>query len=294
MGNTIRIGSRLYQETSHGEFEIPLADLGPLRFNEVPPFSQLEIHGLPATADLFKVTVSAMHAGGAASAGVYSISVKIFFAVPGSPDNPTATAKCARIKRHLRRIFEPVTQGHGFTCGPEWVPFFYESGKLICVESFYKNYEWQDNPVLVRAVEPFVARLSELASFTDTLLFLCHASEDKPFVDSLCSFLDSSDVPVWYDRREIRVGDSIVERVGDGLGVASHLVVVLSEASVEKAWVRKEFTAALMRQLQDSSIRVLPVLATDCQIPLLIADLRYADCRTDRLKGFAELLSTVT
>src|SRR5437660_1716457 len=103
MENTIRIGSRLYQETSHGEFEIPFADLGPLRFSHVPAFSQLEIQGLPATADFFKVTISAMHAGGPANAGEYSISVKIFFAVPGEPDNPSATAKCARIKRHLRR-----------------------------------------------------------------------------------------------------------------------------------------------------------------------------------------------
>lgn len=42
-------------------------------------------------------------------------------------------------------------------------------------------------------------------------------------------------------------------------------------------------------ELQDSSIRVLPVLVEDCKIPPLIADLRYADCREDNIKGFCEL-----
>ncbi|MFI5397523.1 MAG: toll/interleukin-1 receptor domain-containing protein [Candidatus Binatia bacterium] len=226
-----------------------------MRVRDVPPFSSVEIRPLPVTPSFFEVSLSALHAGGPGSAGEYSLSVKIFFGVPGSADDLTATAKCMRIKKRLRKLFAAAAQESAF--------------------------------------EPFVSRLGGLADFRDTLLFICHASEDKPFVDSLCSFLDSSEIPVWYDRREIKIGDSVVERISDALGVASHLVVVLSEASVGKPWVRKEFSAALMKQLQDASIRVLPVLVSDCQIPPLIADLRYADCRTDSMRGFRELISAV-
>ncbi len=84
-----------------------------------------------------------------------------------------------------------------------------------------------------------------------------------------------------------------MQRINDGLGAASDLVIVLSMASVEKPWVKKEFTAALMRHLSDSSIRVLPVLVDACEIPALIADIRYADCRTEKTAGFRELLVAI-
>ena len=65
-------------------------------------------------------------------------------------------------------------------------------------------------------------------------LFLCHASEDKEFVDLLANYLDSRDINLWYDKREVKVGDSIVSRINHGLDAASHVVVVLSKASVQK------------------------------------------------------------
>jgi hypothetical protein len=51
---------------------------------------------------------------------------------------------------------------------------------------------------------------------------------------------------VGYDKREIKAGDSIVARVSEGLGAAAHLVVVLSRASVDKPWVQRKLSSALM------------------------------------------------
>ncbi len=294
MANIIHIGANSYVETAHGEFEIPLAQLEGFTLNDVPPYSTVEITQLPLTSTIFNVTLSVLHAGGPGRAGEYSLSVKVFFAVPGSPNDATATAKGSRMTQYVRRIFEKPMQERAFRLGPEWVPFFYDAGQLLYVEAFYKDYHpWEENPSVAREVGPFVAQFDELSRFRDTLLFICHASEDRSFVDSLCSFLDSAEVPVWYDRREIRVGESVVQRINDGLGAASALVVVLSKASVEKPWVQKEFSAALMRQLQGSSIRVLSLLVETCEIPPLIADLRYADCRTDKARGFCELQAAV-
>lgn len=48
------------------------------------------------------------------------------------------------------------------------------------------------------------------------LLFICHASEDKPFVERLVMHLDRRALHAWYDTREILVGDSIVARLTKG------------------------------------------------------------------------------
>ena len=207
--------------------------------------------------------------------------------------SPLVIAKYKRIRGFVRRALQPIAATPGWEFGPDWMPFFQAEGTLYCIEALYRNFDHGDNPVLAELIEPFCRQYRLLSAFRDTLVFICHASEDKPFVDRLCSMLDSASVPVWYDRREIRVGDSIVQRINDGLGQASHLAIVLSQSSITKPWVLKELSASVMRQLSDSSIRVLPIVIDDCTIPPILADVRYANCRHDLHEGLRELLQAI-
>lgn len=95
------------------------------------------------------------------------------------------------------------------------------------------------------------------------------------------------------DQWEMRVGDSIVEKINSALTTASHLVLLLSAHSVTKPWVKREFSSAFMRQLADSSITVLPVRLDDCEIPAILSDIRYADCRSGKVNGFNETKNTL-
>ncbi len=125
------------------------------------------------------------------------------------------------------------------------------------------------------------------------LIFMCHASEDKPFVDRLITELDRRALHAWYDKREILVGDSIVGRINDALASAGFLVVVLSSRSIIVPWVSRELNSTLMRQLGQKHIAVLPVLVEDCDLPPLIADLKYADFRQSFDSGLAELVAAI-
>jgi hypothetical protein len=196
MERVIYIGSRAYHPVRDGEFDIPFSDLGELRFPDVPYYSTLCVKPLPVEHDFFRIEVSATHAGGPQDED-FSLSVKIFFSVEGGPDNPSANARCYRLKRFVHRVFEPIIQQLGFIAGPDWMPYLYSAGQLVVVEAFYREFKRADNPILASYIGPFLSQFDEhLASFKDTLVFLCHASEDKPFVDRLCSFLDSAEVAV--------------------------------------------------------------------------------------------------
>ncbi|MFM7790885.1 MAG: TIR domain-containing protein, partial [Microcystis panniformis] len=49
-------------------------------------------------------------------------------------------------------------------------------------------------------------------------VFICHASEDKLLiVEPLVSCLEKADITFWYDRAEIKWGDSITAKVNEGL-----------------------------------------------------------------------------
>jgi len=139
---------------------------------------------------------------------------------------------------------------------------------------------------------PIVRLMNRLGDPTHRL-FICHASEDKPRARSVARSLRELGSDVWLDEWEIRVGDSIVQKINEALGSITHLIVLLSENSTKKPWVSKEWSAALMRQLSGQSISVLPVRLDDSDVPPILADLKYADCRRRLRDGVREIEYTL-
>lgn len=123
--------------------------------------------------------------------------------------------------------------------------------------------------------------------------FISYSSKDTEFVERLVSDLGKSEKKVWWDRWEIKVGDSIAKKINEGINRNDYLILVLSPNSVKSSWVEKELNAGLMRELQTRNVVVLPILIGDCDIPLLIADKRYADFRTNYERGLAEILPAI-
>jgi hypothetical protein len=122
-------------------------------------------------------------------------------------------------------------------------------------------------------------------------VFVSHASADKTFVDRLVSDLASRSIPVWYDKLDLRIGESVPGAINSGLSDSKYFAIVLSKASVASSWVREELNAALMRQVAKGGTFVLPLLIEDCEIPPLLAHRKYADFRSDYSAALSELLS---
>lgn len=123
--------------------------------------------------------------------------------------------------------------------------------------------------------------------------FISYSSKDSEFVERLVNDLSKSRKKVWWDRWEIKVGDSITKKINEGIDRNDYLILVLSPNSVRSAWVEKELNAGLMCELQSRNVVVLPILIADCNIPPLIADKRYADFRSNYGQGLAELLVAI-
>jgi hypothetical protein len=122
-------------------------------------------------------------------------------------------------------------------------------------------------------------------------VFVSHASADKPFVDRLVADLVARSIPVWYDKFDLRIGDSVPGAINAGLSNSKYFAIVLSKAAVASVWVREELNAALMTQVAKGGTFILPLLLEDCEIPPLLAHRKYADFRVDYSKALTELLS---
>lgn len=125
-------------------------------------------------------------------------------------------------------------------------------------------------------------------------VFLCHSSKDKDFVERLAFDLEKVNVGVWFDKWEIRVGDSLIEKISKGIELNDYLAIIISTNSIESEWVKREVNAALMRELEEKKVVVLPILIEDCKIPVLLKEKKYADFRKSYDEGFEEFLFSVS
>lgn len=113
-------------------------------------------------------------------------------------------------------------------------------------------------------------------------LFLSHSHRDKHFVRRLANDLTSAGARVWFDEAEIKIGDSLLKRIEEGICGADYLGAVLSPDSVNSNWVQRELEIALTEEIAGRIVKVLPLLFRDCEIPKFLAGKLYADFRVGR------------
>lgn len=88
--------------------------------------------------------------------------------------------------------------------------------------------------------------------------FLCHATEDIELARRVAHSLQRDGVDTFFSEWSIGAGDSIRQRIDEGLGGCTHFVVLLTESSINKPWVNAEIDGAFMRKVQ-GECQLLPV-----------------------------------
>ncbi len=133
-----------------------------------------------------------------------------------------------------------------------------------------------------------------MAQLIRPLVFVCHNNEDKPTAERIAKEIVKAGHEAFFDKWDIRPGDSLIEKISEGISGASYLLVLLSKNSVKSNWVKKELEIALSRQIKDKHIKIIPCLLEDCDIPIFLEPIAYADFRTSFESGIEKLLSAIT
>lgn len=84
-------------------------------------------------------------------------------------------------------------------------------------------------------------------------VFLSYAFDDRELAIRIAEALQANGVDTWFADWCISAGDSIRQRIDEGLGNCTHFVVLLTPRSIAKPWVRQEMDAGLMRKLSTGS-----------------------------------------
>ena len=94
-----------------------------------------------------------------------------------------------------------------------------------------------------------------------------------------------------HETWNIDIGESIVGRINDALEKMQGLIIVLSNNSINSNWVKKELHCAVLKELSDNTITIIPALIENCQVPIIIQDYKYANFINNYQIGLSQLIN---
>lgn len=122
-------------------------------------------------------------------------------------------------------------------------------------------------------------------------IFLSHASADSVFAERVSVVLKAHGLPIWYAPTNIVGAQQWQDEIGAALKRCDWFVILLSPASVESMWVKRELQYALRDARYDG--RITPVVIEACEIDDLswvLASIQMINCTGEMDSGLRELL----
>ncbi len=117
----------------------------------------------------------------------------------------------------------------------------------------------------IKVEELWTLNVDEKTGQPSTLdVFICHASEDKqPIVEPLAESLKRAGITYWYDKEQIKWGDSLTGKINKALSTCRYVIVVLSRSFIRKQWPQREWQSALSKEIVLGRTFVLPLIVGD-------------------------------
>jgi hypothetical protein len=136
--------------------------------------------------------------------------------------------------------------------------------------------------------------VSRSATEKQWAIFLCYSERDQVFAEWLYKKLSAAGLRVWYDKKEITVGDSIPAHVSEGLRGSKLLIAVISEWALISHWVQNELEAKIIQQINTQKTLIMTIILEDANpanLPSLLAARRWIEFpRNGSDEQFNELL----
>jgi hypothetical protein len=124
-------------------------------------------------------------------------------------------------------------------------------------------------------------------------LFISHSWEDKPFVRQICANLLGAGYNVWLDELSAAPGDSLLDKVFQGIDASDFVLAVMSERAVKSEWVVDELKAARMREKTEGRQIIIPLRLGDAHLPSFMSDRLYIQCEHGTYGALAGILDAL-
>lgn len=89
--------------------------------------------------------------------------------------------------------------------------------------------------------------------------FISYASEDRDLAEDIDKSLSDKGFKVWRDRRQLTLGDSLMDKINEGLAASRFGIVIISRAFLRKNWPKAELNALQARAIEEGQKVILPI-----------------------------------
>lgn len=96
-------------------------------------------------------------------------------------------------------------------------------------------------------------------------VFISYSHHDRDFVNQLTQGLEAEGITVWSDR-SIQPGSSWTEEIEKGLEQSPHILLIVSQESLNSPWINFEIGFALSKAAKSPDTLVIPVLTQNIDI----------------------------
>ena len=123
------------------------------------------------------------------------------------------------------------------------------------------------------------------------LVFISYNSADRHEAIKLTEMLRQREVEVWIDEEQIAFGDSIPQRIAEGLRECDVILALVSSSWAESRWCQAEYESLLVREIENGQTTVIPVRLDNTDLPPLLLQKKYFDIR---VQGYPKFVYDLT
>jgi hypothetical protein len=93
--------------------------------------------------------------------------------------------------------------------------------------------------------------------------FISYANKDHEFAERLHADLQDKGVRCWFAPEDLKIGDELRPTFDQAIRVRDKLLIVLSETSIERPWVKREVEQALDEEARRGELVLFPIRLDD-------------------------------
>ena len=115
--------------------------------------------------------------------------------------------------------------------------------------------------------DTFIAYISSLtrSAIEFYSCFISYSTKDQEFADRLYADLQSNGVRCWFAPHDMAAGKKVHEQIDQAIRLYDKLLLILSPASMESAWVETEISKARKREINEGKRVLFPVRLVEFQ-----------------------------
>lgn len=104
--------------------------------------------------------------------------------------------------------------------------------------------------------------------------FISYSWKDRKYVDVVVEDLKSIGLNIWIDRDRIKPGERIREAINSQIELSFCILVFISARSIESSFVLNEIDIAMLREMNEKKIVLIPIILGRFDITSLPSDLK--------------------